>query len=102
MKKQRIKDLDALMVQAIDNCEKLICELYVYANPSYGCSINILDKIKYLKKSKYRLEHYRRVAKRALRGDLLAKIELDTTGMSKIKRTFNNIIGIKNYTKGIV
>lgn len=101
MKKQHIKDLDTLMVQAIDNCDTLICELYVYANPSYGCSINILDKIKYLKKSKYRLEHYRRVAKRAMRGDLLASIELDTTGMSKIKRTFNNIIGIKNYTKGM-
>lgn len=101
MKKQKIKDLDTLMAQAIDNCDALICELYVYANPSYGCSIEILDKIKYLKKSKYRLKHYRRVAKRALRGDMLANIELDTTGISKIKKMFKNIIGIKKYTKGI-
>ena len=50
MKKQKLKDLDTLMAQAMDDCDTLISELYVYANPSYGCSIDILDKIKYLKK----------------------------------------------------
>lgn len=101
MKKQKLKDLDTLMAQAMDNCDALISELYVYANPSYGCSINILDKIKYLKKSKRELEHYRRVSKRALRGDMLSNIELDTIGISKIKKMFNNIIGIKKYIKGL-
>ena len=101
MKKQKIKDLDTLIAQAIDNCDTLISELYFHANPSYGCSTNILDKIKYLKKSKRELEHYRRVARRALRGDMLSNIKLDTIGMSKIKKMFNNIIGIKKYIKGL-
>ena len=101
MKKQKIKDLDTLMAQAIDNCDTLVGELYFYANPYYGGTIDILDKIKYLKKSKYKLERYRRVAKRALRGDMLANIELDTTGISKIKKMFKNIIGIKKYIKGL-
>ena len=101
MKKQKLKDLDTLIAQAMDDCDTLISELYVYANPSYGCSIDILDKIKYLKKSKGELEYYRRIVKRTLRGDILSKIQLDTIGISKIKKMFNNIIGIKRHIKGL-
>ena len=101
MKKQKLKDLDTLMAQAMDDCDTLISELYVYANPSYGCPLDILDKITYLKKSKYKLGHYRRITKRAIRGDMLSNIELDTIGISKIKKMFNNIIGIKKYIKGL-
>lgn len=101
MKKQKLKDLDTLMAQAMDDCDTLISELYVYANPSYGCSLDILDKIRYLKKAKCELEYYRRIVKRALRGDMLSNIELDTIGISKIKKMFNNIIGIKRHIKGL-